>query len=120
MARDGNKCVYTYEIYKTVLERNQTVLQVHHLMRKSTFRLRWDLTNGITITKGIHYGVAHSNSPTVENQFRGWALDRLPAKDRDALELLERMKSCGGVDRFAVKLYLEKKLMEYSKRGELT
>lgn len=114
LARDGYLCRYTKELYKTELNKNNAVLQVHHIMEKATNRLRWDLNNGITIVKDVHFGIAHAKSPTPRNQFREWALDRLTRKERKDLEFIDRQKGTGGVDRFALKIYLEQKLNEFS------
>ena len=111
--RDGGVCRYTKEILHVSLSRNEAVLQIHHVMKKASSRLKWDLDNGIVLTKGVHFSIAHSNSPTQENQFRQWALGRLPTKNRADLEFLERQKKTGGVDKFALKLYLEKKIEKF-------
>lgn len=115
LARDGYCCRYTLEIHGVRLKQKEAVLQCHHIMRKASHRLRWDINNGITITKGAHFSVAHSTRPTVENQFRAWALGRLPEKARRELEFLERSRVSGGVDKMALKIYLERELNRFLK-----
>jgi len=112
LARDGWRCVYTAEIlHQTPLY--PTVLQAHHILKKATNRLRWDLDSGITLEKGVHFSVAHSQKPVQENQFREWALSRLPRKSREKLEMYQY--AVGGVDRFALRIYLQQKLQEFTK-----
>lgn len=108
-ARDVNVCRY----HKELFNRECTdVLQVHHIQKKTTNRLRWDLDSGITICRGVHFSIAHSQKPIQEKQFREWALGRLPKKSREKLEMYQY--AVGGVDRFALKIYLQQKLKEYS------
>jgi len=108
--RDGHRCVYSFE----VLHRQVTgpVLQVHHILKKATNRLRWDLDSGITAEKGVHFGLFHSEKPIVESQMRQWALGRLTKKAQDKLNMYQH--AVGGVDRFALKIYLLQKIREFS------
>ena len=99
-ARDNYICVYTKEIHHRIHEHE---LQVHHIMKKATHRMRWDIDNGITLYKGIHFNVAHGPGCRPK-QFEQWALGRLPKKSRDRLNMYQN--AIGGVDRFALKVYL--------------
>ena len=107
-ARDKNECVYHREIYG---RKNIEVLQVHHILQKATNRLRWDLDNGITVTKGIHFGYFHSKKPIQRDQMEQWALMRLPKKAQDRLNMFQN--AIGGLDRFALKIYLLQKIKEF-------
>lgn len=109
-ARDGNVCRYHKELFNRECTE---VLQVHHILKKCTARLRFDLDSGLTICKGVHFAIAHSQKPVQENQFREWAIGRLPKKSREKLEMYQY--AVGGVDRFALKIYLQQKLKEYTK-----
>jgi len=115
--RDGFKCVYSKEVLGHHVD---TILQAHHILEKPNQRLRWELSNGITITKGVHFGVAHSNSVIRRLQFLQWALDRLPKKKRQELLRLDKVKTVGGVNKFLVKIYLEKKLKEFESKWKTT
>lgn len=111
-ARDGNVCRYHKELFNRECTE---VLQVHHHSRKSTNRIRWELSAGITICKAVHFSIAHSQKPVQENQFREWALGRLSQKERD--KLLMYQNAVGGLDRFALKIYLKQKLKEFQRLG---
>ena len=107
-ARDGNVCRYHKELFNRECAE---ILQPHHILKKATNRLRWDLDSGITICKSVHFSIAHSQKPIQENQFREWALGRLPKKSREKLEMFQN--AVGGVDRFALRIYLKQKLKEF-------
>jgi len=113
--RDGGECVYHREILH---RKNVEILQVHHILQKSTNRLRWDLDNGITVTKGIHFGYFHSKKPVVRDQMEQWALMRLPKKAQERLNMFQN--AVGGLDRFALVIYLKQKIEQYKlKRSEV-
>ena len=106
-ARDGYVCVYSKEIHHKIVERD---LQVHHIYKKATHRMRWDMDNGITLTKGVHFYVAHG--PGIRpDQFKQWAIQRLPKKAQDRIEMYKN--AVGGVDRFALELYLLNQCRKY-------
>ena len=107
-ARDGNYCVYHKELFgRHCCE----ILQVHHINKKCTNRLRWEVSSGITICRAVHFSIAHSQKPIQENQFREWALGRLPQKEREKLVMFQN--AVGGVDRFALKIYLQQQLKKF-------
>ena len=117
IARDGGKCIYTYEIGRYgrthVIDRGG--ICVHHILKKSTNRLRWDLDNGITVSNTkVHFPIAHSQKPIQETQFREWALGRLSRKSQDRLKMYQY--AVGGLDRFALKIYLLQKICEYERQ----
>ena len=108
-ARD-KMSVYSWEIYgKEVTEG----LVAHHILGKSSYRLRFELDNGVTITNGEHHFIAHG-ARTRQSQFEQWALNRLPKPRREKMMLMKWQT--GGVDLDLVKVYLEQKLEEYSGR----
>lgn len=97
---------------KSEYSRKEKGLHSHHILGKTTHRLRWDLDNGVCITSGEHKFIAHGQTQ-VANRFREWALNRLPDKGVE----LEKLKwVTGGSDRFGVYLYLKKKIQEYERR----
>jgi len=107
-ARDGGTCRYHRELFN---QNCYGILQPHHILKKATNRLRWDLDSGITICKGVHFSIAHSQKPVQEDQFREWALGRLSKKIRENLEMYQY--AVGGVDRFALKIYLQQQLRKF-------
>ena len=101
--RDGNKSVWSGKTER---------LNAHHVLKKGTFRLRWELDNGITITCGEHKFIAHGGGKRAD-EFKKWALKRFSAKRRKELEQMNYQ--IGGTDLWAVKLYLIQKIAEFSK-----
>jgi len=83
-----------------------SVLHAHHILGKPTHSLRWSLDNGICITGGQHFYVAHHTGRS--SQFKETAL-----KIRGITEEQLRMTERNRVDRFMVKLYLEAEIKEY-------
>ena len=117
LTRDGWMCRYMKEKHSAVMTRENANLEVHHIMKKTTRRLRWNLSNGITITEKSHKNIAHNQDPTIKNSFRLWALKRLTKTQREGLEKLERLRETGGVNKFTVKEYLKLKLKTYQLAG---
>lgn len=111
-ARDGNMCVYTREIHPGRPAITEG-LNVHHILRKATHRMRWELDNGITISQGTHFYVAHGPGVRAK-QFEQWALSRLSSRAHAHLLLFQNM--IGGLDKFALKLYLEKQIKTFEAR----
>lgn len=94
--------------FKSELSGKTEGLNSHHILGKSTHRLRWDIDNGICITNGEHKFIAHgSQSRSVK--FLDWAMARLPMSVADKLRMILRMKKLK-VDKVAVLLYLKKKI----------
>lgn len=100
--RDGNKSVYSGKTDR---------LNSHHILHKPNYRLRWALDNGITITSGEHRFVAHGGGNR-SGDFQEWALNRLGKKRRKELEGMKYLT--GGVDLWLVRLFLIKKIEEFS------
>jgi len=86
-------------------------LHAHHIIGKATYRLRWELDAGITITGGEHRFIAHGDT-TRATKFQDWALDRKKYL-RDKLERLKGIT--GGSDLFGVAVYLKFAIAEFKK-----
>ena len=82
-------------------------LAAHHIIGKQTLALRYNLGNGVCITTGQHHYVAHNTGRSAK--FKQWALDH-----RGVTEEQLMMTSRNRIDMFAMKLYLESKIEEYS------
>lgn len=87
-------------------------LHSHHILHKPTFRLRWELDNGVCITAGEHKFIAHGTRLR-SRTFEEWALSRLDKATVDKLMIMER--TTGSVDMKAVEIYLKQKLEDYRK-----
>jgi hypothetical protein len=84
-------------------------LHAHHIIGKPTYALRWNLDNGVCITGGQHFFVAHVQGRA--QAFKEWAL-----KKRGVTEEQLKMTSRNRVDLFATKLYLEQKIKDLEGR----
>ena len=100
-ARAGHVCEYSGKTEG---------LNAHHIHGKPNYRLRYELDNGVCITKGVHFFVAHVQGRA--EAFKAWAM-RLRGLSNEKASLLG-MK-CGASDLFLIKIFLEKKLKEFSK-----
>ena len=80
----------------------------HHILKKPTLALRYNLNNGVCITSMQHNFEAHC--PSNEENFKQWALSK-----RGVTEDYLRLTSRNLIDRFAVKLYLEQECIKYEK-----
>ena len=80
-------------------------LQSHHLVGKPTLSLRYNLDNGVCITQGQHYHIAHSTGRA--QQFKEWAL-----KHRGVTEETLTMRKYNRIDKFLTKYYLQSIIKE--------
>lgn len=99
-ARAGYRCEYSGK---------KGQLNAHHIDGKPNYRLRYELENGICITNGVHFYVAHHAGRAQE--FRKKAL-QIREIDEKFLETLRHLT--GGSDLFLVKLYLEKEFKKWN------
>lgn len=104
-ARAGYKCEYSGKTEG---------LNAHHIHGKSNYRLRYELDNGVCITKGVHFFVAHVQGRA--EAFKQWAM-RLRGLNNEKASLLAM--GCGASDLFLIKLLLEKKLKEFKSANPL-
>ena len=111
-ARDGHICVYSQDIHKKI---ELEGLNAHHILKKGNYRIRYELDNGITITKGIHFYVAHGPGCRPK-QFEEWALARLPKARREKLLMFQH--ALGGTNKSALKIYLQKELEKFERNNE--
>lgn len=103
-------CVKARDKHRSQRSGKTENLNAHHILGKATYRLRYHLDNGITITWGEHHFIAHGDR-TRASKFEDWALRRL-GKEKE--ELLRRLKyETGGVDLCAVELYLKTMLQRF-------
>lgn len=97
--------------YKSELSGKTEGLHSHHLAGKSCYRLRFEILNGICLTAGEHFYIAH-------HQFRKADFERRvkAIRGENIFDRLEALKSGGGfTDLKLVKIYLQQKLKEYKK-----
>lgn len=80
-------------------------LNAHHIHGKPNYRLRYEINNGVCITSGEHFYIAHVQGRS--QKFKDWAMNLRGFNDDMAAILA---KGCGGTDLFMIKLYLEEKL----------
>jgi len=99
-ARAGNRCEYSGKTEG---------LNAHHVHGKPNYRLRYELDNGVCITKGVHFFVAHVQGRA--EAFKVWAM-RLRGLNNEKAQLLGM--NCGASDLFLIKLLLQKKLKEFN------
>ena len=84
-------------------------LHAHHIIGKSTHSLRWNIDNGVCITGGQHFYVAHVQGRA--QAFKEWAL-----KKRGVTEEQLKLTSRNRIDLFGMKLYLEQKIKDLEGR----
>jgi hypothetical protein len=80
-------------------------LHAHHINGKNTHSDRYNLDNGVCVTGGQHFYVAHVQGRA--QAFKDWAL-----KKRGVTEEQLKLTSRNRVDLFATKLYLEQKIKD--------
>lgn len=86
-----------------------SILNAHHISGKSSLRLRYELENGICLTKGEHFfGIHHQGrQKSYEEKIK-------KVKGKDIYEKMKRLKNITGkTDLNIVEIYLKKKLSEY-------
>lgn len=91
---------------KSEISGKTDVLNAHHLVGKPNYRLRYELSNGISLTSGEHFFVAH-NAGRVE----GFKNTVKILRGHDIFEKLHNLKwdQCK-TDLTMVKLYLENEI----------
>lgn len=102
------ECVKARAGYKSEYSQKTENLNSHHIHGKPNYRLRFELDNGVCITSGEHFYIAHNAGR--ENEFKDWACKQ-HGLDRDKAKRLAG--ECGGTDLFAVQIYLKQKLKEF-------
>jgi hypothetical protein len=94
--------------YKSELSGETESLQSHHVAKKPNYFLRYCLENGICLTKGEHFYLAHGNK---EEEFRE-IVKKLRGKDiYDKLRLMIN-NTC---ELKLIKIYLEQELKKYKR-----
>lgn len=83
-------------------------LNSHHISGKGTHRLRWELDNGVCITSGEHLYIAHRQDRA--SDFRVWAMKKRGLTEE---KLMQWKRELGGIDRFAMWLYLKQEIKKY-------
>ena len=100
-ARAGHKSEYSGKTEK---------LNAHHIHGKSNYRMRWELDNGVSITSGEHFFIAHIQGRS--QKFKEWAMKLRKFGEIKAKRLSTQL---GGTDLFGVKLFLQQELKKYDK-----
>lgn len=94
--------------YKSELSGDTKILQTHHIVNKPNYRLRYELSNGICLTRTEHiYGV-HSRDTVTANEYHKRILEII-GESRYAYLLTFRKRSYK-TDLKLVKIYLEEQL----------
>ncbi len=93
------------------------VIQAHHIFHKPNHRLRWELKNGICLTVGEHKSYHEFEKRAFKDERK--KADDLRAKfcflrnvTEDEMLILKRQT--GGVDKFAVMLYLKQAIERFT------
>ena len=102
-----SECVKARAGYKSEYSGKTDQLNSHHIHGKPTYRLRFELDNGVCITSGEHFFIAHHTGRS--QKFKDWAMG-LRGFD---CEKAQRMNKAGTSDLFAVQIYLKQKLKEF-------
>ena len=89
--------------YKSKYEGN--VLHAHHINGKPNYTLRWDLNNGICVTGGEHFFVAHNTGRAAEFRKRAMII-RGVTEEESSFKAEYSVK----VNLFVVKAYLQSQL----------
>lgn len=104
-----SECVKARAGYKSEYSGKTEGLNSHHIHGKPSYRLRFELDNGVCLTAGEHLYIAHHTARSED--FKKWACN-LRGFDSDKARILSN--NCGGNDLFAVKIYLQQKLKEFN------
>jgi hypothetical protein len=104
-------CIKARAGYKSEISGKSGALHAHHLVGKPTLRLRYDLENGIALTPGEHFYIAHNTGR--QEKFR----ENVKAlRGEDIFERLTRYKWIKNpVDLNAVKVYLQEELKRFKR-----
>jgi hypothetical protein len=103
-----SECVKARAGYKSEYSEKKEGLNSHHIHGKPSHRLRFELDNGVCITSGEHFFIAHHAGRSGE--FKKWAME-LRNFDEDKANEMKR----GTSDLFAVQIYLNQKLKEFKR-----
>lgn len=103
-----SECVKARAGFKSEYSGKTDDLNSHHIHGKPSYRLRFELDNGVCITSGEHKFLAHHAGR--EDKFKEWAC-KLRNFDREKARRLSN--NCGGNDLFLVQIYLKQKLKEF-------
>lgn len=109
-----SNCIKARAGYKSELSGKTELLNAHHLRGKPNYLLRYSLDNGISLTNGEHFFVAHNTGrrETFENRVKVLRGD-------DIFQRLELLRSFRGkVDLFLVKAYLEQQLKMFNSKSK--
>lgn len=102
------ECVKARAGYKSELSELRERLTAHHIKGKGTYRLRYELDNGICITAGEHRWGIHN--PNRHDAYQKRIDDVIGSARAKKLEVLSLFRYAGGTDLAGVKLYLEREL----------
>lgn len=81
-------------------------LHSHHILGKSTLVLRYNLDNGVCVTGGQHFYVAHHTGRA--SDFKTWALNK-----RGVTEEYLKITSRNKIDMWALELFLQEMIEQY-------
>ena len=108
-------CVKAKAGWKSELSGKSEGLHAHHLIGKPNYRLRFHIENGICLTAGEHFFVAHNTGREADFKKRVRLL-----RGHDIFERLEEFSHYNGkTDLGGVKVYLQEQLKFYNEQNEL-
>lgn len=108
-----SECVKARAGFKSEYSGKTDQLNSHHIHGKPNYRLRFELDNGVCITSGEHFFIAHHAGR--ENEFKDWACKQHGLTREKAKRL---SNECGKTDLFAVQIYLKQKLKEFKNENQ--
>lgn len=109
-----SECVKARAGYKSEISGRTGILHSHHIKGKATYRLRYELDNGICLTAGEHKFGVHLQSRKDDYERR-----ISEAKGKEVMEKLSNISKfqCGSPDLMGIKLYLENELKSHSRHA---
>lgn len=103
-------CVKAKAGFKSEMSGKTENLHAHHINGKANLRSRYELENGICLTGGEHFFIAHHAGR--QEKFKSFVKT---LRGEDIFERLQLLNSYSGkTDLLAVKAYLQEKLKEFS------
>ena len=101
-------CMYSKIVLSELRNRD---LVGHHITKKGSYRLRWNLENGICLTSWIHEKVAHGHYLEAR-KMQAWATSLLTKKQKE--KIFQAKWQLGNVDKIEVKDYLTRKIRAFA------
>ncbi len=107
------KCIKARAGWKSEYSGKEDCLHSHHIGGKSCHAMRWSLWNGICLTSGEHFFIAHNQGRSQKMRCLAMKIRGVSEEDFDYISNRQSF----GKDKFAVKEYLKRKLYLYENRN---